>query len=410
MAAVAGCIVGLLGGAFRWCLEQAVEFREWLDGAAVAGSADWLVPVTLTAAGAAAACAIARCVPQAAGSGIQHVQAVWLEEGHARSLWLLPAKFVGGVIAIGSGLVLGREGPTVHMGATIGAEAGRRAGLDPDDVRRVHTALGGAGLAVAFTAPLAGVIFVCEEVTRTVRPRMVLLTLIGTVTAVACARLLVDDVQAFPYSPPPAPAGWLLPLFLLFGVVMGAVGAAYSALVVGMLAVCDRLTDVPPVVRAAAIGALVGLLLALDPLLVGDGDPLSEQLLDGQGPAVAVLAGYLVVRFAAGPLSYAAATPGGLFAPLLALGALCGALAHAAAAPLLPVPGSGAFAVVGMAALFAGVVRAPVTGTVLVIEMTGATSLLLPLLAASFAATLTANLLESDPIYDTLRHRMLERP
>jgi CIC family chloride channel protein len=313
---------------------------------------------------------------------------------------------------MGSGLVLGREGPTVHMGAAIGAEAGRRTRLGADDVRLLHAALGGAGLAVAFTAPLGGLLFVCEEVTRTVRPRLVLLTLIGTTTAVVCARPLVGDAPVFPVPDAPAPPLWLLPVFLLSGVAGGALGAGYGTLVVGTLAFFDRFPRVPLLLRAAAIGAVVGLLMALDPLLGGGGDPLSERLLTGESPAVAVLVAYLAVRFLAGPLSYAAATPGGLFAPLLALGALWGTLAHAVTAPLLPehAAGPGAFAAVGMAALFTGAVRAPVTGIVLVAEMTGATGLLLPLLTSAFAATLTADLLGSEPVYDRLRRRMRERP
>ncbi|WP_051782618.1 MULTISPECIES: ClC family H(+)/Cl(-) exchange transporter [unclassified Streptomyces] len=417
IAAVAGCLVGLVGGGFRWCLLHADRLRvSLLEAADGLGPAGRLVPVALTALGAAVACAIAQRVPHAAGSGIQHVEAVWRREAEARIAWLLPAKFLGGLIAIGSGLVLGREGPIVHMGAAIGSAAGRRGRLDPEDARMLHTALGGAGLAVAFTAPLGGLLFVCEEVTGTVRPRLVLLTLAGTVTAVAGSRILVGDGLVLPLSAVPAPPLWMLPVFLLSGVTAGALGAAYSTLVVRTLWACDRLPRIPLVARAAIIGAGVGALMAFDPLLTGGGDQLSERLLaggglTGGGLTVAALVLCLAVRFVAGPLSYAAATPGGLFAPLLALGALWGTLTHAFAAPVLPAgsAGAAAFAVVGMAAVFTGVVRAPLTGAVLVVEMTGAGALLLPLLTACFAATVTADRLGGEPIYDTLRRRMLER-
>ncbi|WP_030854917.1 ClC family H(+)/Cl(-) exchange transporter [Streptomyces sp. NRRL F-4474] len=412
VAALAGCLVGLVGGAFRWCLEHADLLRaSVLEAAAGPGGASRLIPVALTAAGAALACLIALRVPHAAGSGIQHVEAVWRQEAEARSAWLLPAKFAGGLVAIGSGLVLGREGPIVHMGAAIGSGAGRRGRLDAEDARMLHTALGGAGLAVAFTAPLGGLVFVCEEVTGTVRPRLVLLTLAGTVTAVAASGLIVGDALVLPMSAVAAPPLWMLPVFLLFGVAAGALGAAYSALVVGTLEVCDRLTRVPLVVRAAVIGALVGALMAFDPLLTGGGDQLSERLLAGGSLSAAALVLCLAVRFVAGPLSYAAATPGGLFAPLLALGALWGTFTHELASPLLPAGAAGpaAFAVVGMAAVFTGVVRAPLTGVVLVAEMTGAGVLLLPLLTACFAAAVTADRLGSPPVYDTLRRRMLQR-
>lgn len=288
------------------------------------GGLAWLLPVGVTAAGAAVACAIARRVPLAAGSGIQDVEAVWRTEATPRALWLVPAKFVGGVIALGSGLLLGREGPTVHMGAVIGAEAGRRTRMTAQDVRLLHTSLAGAGLAVAFTAPLGGVVFVCEEVTKVFRPRLVLLTLVGTATAVGCSQLMLGGRPVFSVPDMAAPSIALLPVFLLFGAATGALGVGYSRLVVGMLAFCDHVRRVGPVARAAVIGAVVGLLLAIDPLLGGDGDQLSGRLLGGDMPVVTVLAGYLVVRFLAGPLSYAAGTPGGLFAPLLALGAVWG--------------------------------------------------------------------------------------
>ncbi|WP_327260633.1 ClC family H(+)/Cl(-) exchange transporter [Streptomyces sp. NBC_01232] len=412
VAASAGCLVGLVGGGFRWCLEHADEWRaSVLEAAAGLGAAGRLIPVVLTAVGATVACLIAQRVPHAAGSGIQHVEAVWRQESEARTVRLLPTKFVGGVIAIGSGLVLGREGPIVHMGAAIGSAAGRSARLDAEDTRMLHTALGGAGLAVAFTAPLGGLLFVCEELTGTVRPRLVLLTLLGTVTAVAGSQLIVGDGLVLPLPAVPAPPLWMLPVFLLAGMTAGALGAAYSALVVRTLEVCDRLTRVPLPVRAGAIGAGVGALMGFDPLFTGGGDELSERLLSGESLTVAALLLCLAVRFVAGPLSYAAATPGGLFAPLLALGALWGTLTHALASPLLPAGSAGpaAFAVVGMAAVFTGVVRAPLTAVVLVTEMTGAGALLLPLLTACFAATVTADRLGSEPLYDTLRRRMLER-
>ncbi|MFJ3828955.1 ClC family H(+)/Cl(-) exchange transporter [Streptomyces sp. NPDC090046] len=412
IAASAGCLVGLVGGGFRWCLEHADEWRaSVLEAAAGLGAAGRLIPVVLTAVGATVACLIAQRVPHAAGSGIQHVEAVWRQESEARTVRLLPTKFVGGVIAIGSGLVLGREGPIVHMGAAIGSAAGRSARLDAEDTRMLHTALGGAGLAVAFTAPLGGLLFVCEELTGTVRPRLVLLTLLGTVTAVAGSQLIVGDGLVLPLPAVPAPSLWMLPVFLLAGMTAGALGAAYSALVVRTLEVCDRLTRVPLPVRAGAIGAGVGALMGFDPLFTGGGDELSERLLSGESLTVAALLLCLAVRFVAGPLSYAAATPGGLFAPLLALGALWGTLTHALASPLLPAGSAGptAFAVVGMAAVFTGVVRAPLTAVVLVTEMTGAGALLLPLLTACFAATVIADRLGSEPIYDTLRRRMLER-
>ena len=156
-AIIAGVFIGFVGGAFRWCLQTADDLRiDLVDWAHTLPGPGWLVPIAAAALGATLAALIVRWEPLAAGSGIQHVEAVFLGEARPPLIRLLPAKFVGGVLSMGSGLVLGREGPTVHMGAAIGAEAARRARLPDSEVRMMQTALGGAGLAVAFNAPIGG--------------------------------------------------------------------------------------------------------------------------------------------------------------------------------------------------------------------------------------------------------------
>ena len=412
VATVAGVATGFVGGAFRWCLERATDGRdEVLDWAHPLPGPGWLVPMLLAAAGAALARAIVIRVPLASGSGVQHVEAAWREEVQPPTWRILPAKFVGGVLALGSGLVLGREGPTVQMGAAIGAEAGRRARVSDADVRLLQASLAGAGLGVAFNAPLGGALFVLEEVTKSFRRRLVLVALIGSAVAVTCSRVLVGDAFTLPVTAlPSSPSLGVLAALVVFGLLTGALGAAYNRLILGILHVTDRIAAPHPVVFAALVGATIGLILFLDPFLGAEGDTLTQRVLTGSNLGLWVLAGYLVVRFVVGPLSYSTGVPGGLFSPLLALGAVWGALCFGVADAMLP---SGAtattFAVTGMAAFFTAVVRAPVTGIVLIVEMTGAAELTAGMLAACFAATLSATLLRSAPIYDPLRVRM-ERP
>ena len=170
-----------------------VDFVDWAHRLPGPG---WLVPVAAAAAGASLAALIVRWEPLAAGSGIQHVEAVFRATRGPRSP-LLPAKFVGGVLAIGSGLVLGREGPTVHMGAAIGAETARRARLPDSEVRMLQTALGGAGLAVAFNAPIGGTLFTLEEVTRVVPGQDRTGDPFAAATAVGCSRLVLGNHPDF---------------------------------------------------------------------------------------------------------------------------------------------------------------------------------------------------------------------
>jgi CIC family chloride channel protein len=409
-AVVAGVAIGFIGGAFRWCLETADRLRidlvQWAHGLPGPG---WLVPVAAAALGAALAALIVRWVPLAAGSGIPHVEAVYRGEARPPLLVLLPAKFIGGILSIGSGLVLGREGPTVHMGAAIGAEAARRARLTDPDVRMMQTAVGGAGLAVAFNAPIAGTLFAVEEVTRTFQMRTVLATLIASATAVGCMRVLLGNEPDFIVAQLATPALAWLPLFAVFGLFTGLLGAVYNRLTLWFLDRIGGYRRIPPIGKAAIIGAVVGLAMFVYPLAVGGGDTLTQLILSGHEIVMPVVVGYLLVRLIAGPLSYAAVVPGGLFAPLLAVGALWGVLFVGCVDMLLP--GNAAalaipMALVGMAAFFGATVRAPVTGIVVVMEMTATTAVAIPMLAATAAAVLVAELTRAPPIYESLRERM----
>ncbi len=414
-AVVAGVGIGFVGGAFRWCLRTAERLRiDMVDWAHRLPGPGWLVPVAAAAAGASLAALIVRWEPLAAGSGIQHVEAVFEGEARPPLIRLLPAKFVGGVLAIGSGLVLGREGPTVHMGAAIGAEAARRARLPDSEVRMMQTALGGAGLAVAFNAPIGGTLFTLEEVTKSFRVKTVLAALFAASSAVACSRAVLGNHADFQVGAIGAPALAWLPLFVVFGLLTGCLGAVYNGLVLWFLDHVAAIRRIPTLAKAAVIGAIIGLAMFVYPLAVGGGNPLTQRVLGGHHIAgdqfaLSVVVGYLAVRFIAGPLSYSAAVPGGLFAPLLAVGALWGLLfgggfnaVWPGQASQLEVP----MALVGMAAFFAATVRAPVTGMVLVTEMTATTEVIVPMMAATAAAVLAAYVVGSRPIYDSLRERM----
>ena len=174
-----------------------------------------------------------------------------------------------------------------------------------------------------------------------------------------------------------------------------------------MIDAFDAVRRLSPEVKAAIIGGLVGVLGIVAPLYVGSGDPLNQEVLLGGVPALTLVL-ILIVRGILGPLSYSIGTPGGIFAPLLLLGAAMGALLADVANAVLPTSdlSATAFAVVGMSTFFAAVVRAPITAVLLIIEMTATTSLIVPMILAAGAAVITSTLLKGEPIYDTLRHRL----
>ena len=404
LAVLAGALTGLIGGLFRIVLTGAESWRttvlEWTrDAPAIR----WLVPVVLAATAIAIARLITRWVPEAAGSGVQRVEAAARDEiALIARLRILPAKFIGGVLAIGGGLALGREGPSVHMGAVIGNRLAAAGGLSTRDIRTMTSALGGAGLAVAFSAPLAGAIFVFEEVTRAFRTKLVLATIAGTVAAMAVAQVLVGTDPIFTVGAIAPQSTWIL---------LGALGVYYNRLIIVMIDAFDAVRGLSPEIKAAIIGGLVGLLGILAPSYVGSGDGLNQEVLLG-GLPILTLVLILIVRGFLGPLSYSIGTPGGIFAPLLLLGAAVGALLANLLNAVLPTGDLSptAFAVVGMSTFFAAVVRAPITAVILIIEMTATTSLIVPMILAAGAAVITATLLKGEPIYDTLRHRIPATP
>jgi CIC family chloride channel protein len=266
--------------------------------------------------------------------------------------------------------------------------------------------LAGAGLGVAFSAPLGGAVFVLEELERAVRTRLLVAVLIASSVALAVAYPLVGRHPVLPVPPQAAAPTWQLPLFVLLGLVAGVMGVYYSRLIIWNLDQFERLRRVPAEVKAAVIGAVVGLLGVVAPWLIGGGEILADRVLVLTYPLGALVV-VLVVRWFLGPLAYSAGTPGGLFAPMLVLGATVGALFASVANLVLPeaLPVT-AFAIAGMAAFFTAVVRSPVTGILLCVEMTATTSLLVPMLAAAGTTLVVCAMLRSTPIYDVLRLRM----
>lgn len=409
VAAVSGTLTGVVGAAFRLCLDAADRERDALVAWARHWPAvGWLAPVLAAALLVAVAyLLVQRFAPTAAGSGVQHVEAVIRDEAEPEPLAVLPVKFVGGVLAIGSGLILGREGPTVQMGATIGAQLGRLARLADAEVRTIQGASAGAGLAVAFNAPIGGVAFVVEELTKTFRPATMVAALTACATAGVTVRAILGNTLDFAVADPPLPTAAVVGCGLAIGALLGLLGAAYNRAVVLWLDRFAAIDRVPGALRAAAVGGAIGLVAWFEPSLVGGGEPLIQRTLDGAFP-LSTLALLLVARWLLGPFSYSTGVPGGLFAPLLVVGAVVGAMAADLGDRFWPALGLSPTlaALVGMAAFFTAVVRAPLTGTLLVLGMTGTATPLLPMLAACAAAIVVTAALGSAPIYDTLRERM----
>ena len=410
LALIVGAASGLLGALFLLLLEQADSFRDnvilWAHSKAFWGFL--LVGLGCAIATGGAARLVRLYSPYASGSGIPHVEAVLNEELPQAPFRIIPVKFIGGVLAIGAGLALGREGPSIQMAATIGHLIGKVFRRGWPDCRVLLAAGAGAGLATAFNAPIAGAIFVLEELVRRFELRVAIAALGASATAISVSRMLLGDASDFHVGALSYAGAATRPLYFVLGALAGIAGVAFNRLLLATIAAIGSLERYPVELRAGVIGASAGVLAWFAPDLVGGGDPLTQRALLG-ADALALLPLIFLLRLGFGAISYAAGTPGGLFAPMLVLGAQLGLFLGQLCQLVFPglnIQPEG-FAVVGMAAFFVGVVRAPLTGIVLVVEMTADVTMLLPMLGASFMAMLVPTLMRDPPIYDSLRERTL---
>jgi CIC family chloride channel protein len=356
---------------------------------------------------------VLRFDPDCAGSGIPQVEAA-LSRGREFT-WprTLLVKFASGTLAIAGGLTLGREGPTVQMGAAGGRALGRGGRLDSERTRVLLAAGAGAGLAAAFNAPIAGTVFVLEELKVLRSVRHAVAALLAAATADGVCRWLLNPRSLLGNATVAQPPVYALVFFLIVGAAAGLLAAVFNRGLVSSLDVFARLSGETmrrKVLLAAAVGALVGFVGSFEPGWLGNGESLIMRSLE-LAPAASMAAAILAVRFGLTLASYSTGAAGGLFAPLLVLGCQAGLLMSFGASALIPAAGfePAAAAIVCMGALFAGSVQAPLTGVLLMVEMTGAFRLLLPLLVAAVAARFVARALQTRPIYEVLLERLLDR-
>jgi CIC family chloride channel protein len=408
-AAIVGAVVGVVGAAFRLSLSWFGHLRTEVvvfGHSHAAGWIGWVIPTGFCAGGAwMGSWLTQRLAPQTAGSGIPRVEAVLRAHLRPAEAHILLVKLVGGSLSIGSGLALGREGPTVQMGGTIGR-------LASDALRRFVTepwtliaAGAGAGLAVAFNSPLAAVIFVVEELLHRFSARVFSATLIACISGTLVLRAMLGNAPDFRVAALPAVTADVLPEYFVLGVAVGFVGLAFNVSLLRSLRLFDRARRWPPGTKGAVVGAAAGLIAWFAPGSVGGGENLAQTAIEGRLAWGAIIA-LLAMRFALTMASYGCGAPGGIFAPLLVLGALVGNAFGAANSGLRHVHSDpAAFAIVAMAACFTAVVRSPLTGVVLLLEMTGSWTLILPMMAASLTAYAVPELFGNLPIYDSLRAR-----
>ena len=347
--------------------------------------------------------------PDTAGSGIPQVDAEVMGAKSMRWARVLPVKFVEGIMTALGGLSLGREGPSVQLGGMVGKGVSQLLARGRGEERLLVSCGAGAGVAAAFHAPLTGVMFTLEEIHKVFSAPLIISVMSSAVISdyVASQILGLEPSVAFsmPGEIPHGVYAYLVPM----GVMLGLLGAAHNA---GMFAVQDALNRVrrgAPFLRLALPFACAVSVVYAAPILTGGGDAIVELLSQPAGLGFAGLFALLAGKYLFTCLCFGSGAPGGTLFPLVVFGALCGALLGMPALSLLGLDSSllKNFMVLGIAGLFAGAVRAPVTAVVLAFELTGSLSALLSLSVVSVVAYVTANLCGVDAYYEHLLARLL---
>ena len=413
---IVGVLVGLVISAFRFILSRMDILRNIIVGLADPEEGTFLtgleghkwVGLIILGVFAFLVSYFVYKEPYISGSGIPQIKGELMGRIKTRWLRVLLLKFFGGIMAIGSGLALGREGPSIQLGGMVGKGFSRLSGRLKSEERMLISAGAGAGLAAAFGAPLAGVVFVLEELRKDFDPKVLLSTMAASVTSEYVASFVfgLDPVFAvFAFSKPTLTDYWMI---LILGVLLGALGVLYNKAIAFSQDLQGRIR--PSWLKAIIACGMVILMAYLYPECLGSGHLLVEETGFGLHPSETIVL-LLVVRFIYSVYSFGTGAPGGIFLPLLVLGALAGGAFTTLVSPLvgLPVGNEAFYVILGMAGLFAAIVRAPLTGIILISEMTGTLSSLLPLSLVALVSFLTAEALGGEPVYDQLLDRILNK-
>jgi len=347
--------------------------------------------------------------PMVRGSGIPQIEGVLLRKTNMVWWRILLGKLFGGILAIGAGLSLGREGPSVQIGASIGQGFSKIFKRIKIEENFLITSGASAGLAAAFNAPLAGVIFALEEVHKSFSSLILLSAVSASVTADFISSGFFGIKPIFNFKSIETLPLKNYPYLLIVGAVIGLFGAFFNYSLLKVKDLYVRQKFVPIIVRPVIPLIFAGILGFFYPQVLGGGNTLVTSLTQNNF-GIKLLFILLVLKFAFTIFSYGSGAPGGIFLPLLVVGAITGNLLgiffnHAF--NLNPTYINN-FIVLAMAGYFAAIVKAPITGIVLITEMTGSFNHLLSLSIVVFVSYFFANLVGSKPIYESLLNRSLQ--
>ncbi len=341
--------------------------------------------------------------PNVRGSGVPQTKAAYhLAAGVID--WRVPVgKFVTGVLCIGSGHSMGREGPSVQIGAGLASSIGQWLKLPPDRVRELVPAGAAGALAAAFNTPVAAVLFTLEEIIGNTNAPLIGSTVIASVASVVVERSILGNEPLFhvPAYDLVHPAELLA--YALLGVIGGVISVVFCRMLLGLRAAFKRLPVRTVWLQPAIGGAIIGILLMVSPAIMGVGYDYVDQALNGNLLLYTMVL-LCLLKLVATTVSYASGNAGGIFAPTLYVGAMAGGAIGVLVRTYAPFPTAepGAYALVGMGALFAGIIRAPMTSVFMIFEITQDYHILVPLMVANLLSLAISRHYQREPVYHAL--------
>ena len=397
---IIGAVVGLVIAGFIYVTEN-LGSRMY-----PAGGAPWRRLVIPVAGALVTGWMLSRYFPNARGSGIPQTKAaLFLRDGFI-TFRTVVGKFVCSSISLASGIALGREGPSVHVGGGLASVLGRRLGLRPERVRELIPVGASAALAAAFNTPVAAVLFSLEEVVGDLHAPVLGSIVLSSATSWIVLHLLLGDEPLFHVPAYQLVSPFEFGTYAVLGTVGGLVSAAFVKL---LLFIRKRFLGLPKWsgwMQPAAGGLLVGVMGWFVPEVLGVGYQHVSEALNGQ-MALELMALLVVLKLVATAACYGTGNAGGIFGPSLFIGAMLGGAVGTVAHQLLPdyTGGVGAYALVGMGAAFAGIVRVPLTSVIMIFEMTRDYSIIVPLMISNLMSYYISYKLQKEPIYEALQHQ-----
>ncbi len=344
--------------------------------------------------------------PDARGSGIPQTKAALYARGGRIDLSTVFGKFFCTSITLASGIPLGREGPSVQVGAGLSSLLGRTLGLGPEKVKALVPVGAAAAIAAAFNTPLAAVLFALEEVVGDLHAPVLGSVVLASATSWAMLRLLLGNDPLFKVPQYQLVSPWEFGIYAVLGVFGGLLSVAFTKLLLGMRERFLRLPRKTLWLQPLAGGLLVGIMGWFVPQILGVGYIHVGTALNG-GMALKLMVLLLVLKFFAVTTSYASGNAGGIFGPALFLGAMLGGtvgtISHHFFAGHVANPG--VYALVGMGTAFAGIVRAPMTSVVMIFETTRDYAIIVPLMISNLVSFFISSRFQREPVYEVLAHQ-----